>query len=139
VTWLGDPGELGGVEAGDGATDQGARAKVEPSAALGAGRSPGDQWLEQLQPLASPFGSDFGLLLEHDVQWAGDVFVLLDVVDERVERGGRLDWTGSVLLATGLVSLLLPLSQGSDWGWTDAKAMMLLAAAVVILAGFGWT
>jgi predicted MFS family arabinose efflux permease len=65
--------------------------------------------------------------------------ILLAVPEPLSRSGGRLDLTGSVLLAAGLVCLLLPLSQGGDWGWTDAKVITLLSTAAVMLAAFGWT
>jgi MFS family permease len=49
---------------------------------------------------------------------------------------GRMDFPGTVLLAAALLALLLPLSQGGSWGWTDPKTIGLLVAAVVLLAGF---
>jgi MFS family permease len=65
--------------------------------------------------------------------------ILLAVPESPVRAGGRLDLPGSVLLSAGLVSLLLPLSQGSDWGWTGTKTVGLLGAAAAILIVFGWT
>jgi MFS family permease len=46
---------------------------------------------------------------------------------------GRMDYVGTVLLAIGLVSLLLPLAQATEWGWGDVKTIGLLAVAVVVL------
>jgi MFS family permease len=67
------------------------------------------------------------------------VGILLAVPETPSRSGGRLDLTGSALLAAGLVSLLLPLSQGADWGWTDSKTTILLAASAVIFVVFAWT
>jgi MFS family permease len=85
--------------------------------------------------------ADFHLLFWINAAMGAVAFfgILLAVPEPPARSGGRLDWTGSVLLAAGLVSLLLPLSQGGDWGWTDLKTITLLGAAVVILAVFGWT
>ena len=49
---------------------------------------------------------------------------------------GRMDVPGSVLLGVTLVALLLPLSEGSIWGWGDARTIGLLAASVVLLVVF---
>ena len=85
--------------------------------------------------------ADFHLLFWINAAMGAVAFlgIYLAVPEPPARSGGRLDWTGSVLLAAGLVSLLLPLSQGGDWGWTDPKTVTLLSAAAVILAVFGAT
>ncbi|MEU9099565.1 MFS transporter [Streptomyces sp. NPDC048361] len=50
--------------------------------------------------------------------------------------GGRTDWWGVTTLAGALVLLLLPVSQGSAWGWTSARCLGLLAGAVVLTAAW---
>ncbi|MET1038529.1 MAG: MFS transporter [Aeromicrobium sp.] len=67
------------------------------------------------------------------------VGILLIVPEAPARSGGRIDYLGSFLLAAGLVALLLPLAQSSTWGWDDPKVWTLLAAAVVLIAIFGWT
>jgi predicted MFS family arabinose efflux permease len=49
---------------------------------------------------------------------------------------GRVDWWGAVVLGAGLVLLLLPVSQGHDWGWGSPAVLGCLAAAVVTLIGW---
>ncbi|MFT4287662.1 MFS transporter [Nocardioides sp.] len=82
----------------------------------------------------------------HALFWimAGASFVafvgILMLVPESPDRsGGRVDVLGGVLLGAGLVCLMLPLSQSSDWGWGSAKVWILLAGAAVLLVVFGWT
>jgi len=59
------------------------------------------------------------------------------VVPEAPNRqGGRVDLVGSAVLTAGLVALLLPLAQGSAWGWTSARTLGLLATSAVLLVGF---
>lgn len=55
----------------------------------------------------------------------------------RAERPVRVDAVGAVLSAAGLAAVLYPLSTGRDSGWPPS-AVGLLAAGVVVLAGFGW-
>jgi len=50
--------------------------------------------------------------------------------------GGRVDYLGSLVLAAGLVALLLPISQGHEWGWGSVKVIGLFVAAAVVLVGF---
>ncbi|MCL2780479.1 MAG: MFS transporter [Actinomycetia bacterium] len=73
---------------------------------------------------------------------AGGVAALIGIartVPESPSRsGGRLDLPGVVLLAGALVSLLLPLSQAAEWGWTSPATLGPLAGFVVLLAVFGW-
>ncbi|HEV2529683.1 MAG TPA: MFS transporter [Thermomicrobiales bacterium] len=46
--------------------------------------------------------------------------------------GGRLDIVGAVGLSATLISLLLAVSKGADWGWTSGLTVGLLVAAVVL-------
>ncbi|MGY1815551.1 MFS transporter [Blastococcus sp. SYSU D00820] len=55
------------------------------------------------------------------------------VLSESPRRpGGRVNWAAAGLLSAWLVALLLPVSQGSSWGWTSPAVLGLLAAALVL-------
>ncbi|WP_416973631.1 MFS transporter [Streptomyces sp. 4F14] len=60
------------------------------------------------------------------------------VPESKNRAGGRFDLVGSLGLSAGLVSLLLAVSKGADWGWTSGTTLGLGAAAVVILLAWGW-
>ncbi|MFD5265309.1 MFS transporter [Streptomyces sp. NPDC058335] len=64
--------------------------------------------------------------------------VLLLVPESENRVGGRFDLVGSLGLSAGLVSLLLAVSKGGDWGWTSGTTLGLGAAAVLILVAWGW-
>ena len=66
------------------------------------------------------------------------LLVLLIVPESKVRTGGRFDLVGSLGLSAGLVSLLLTVSKGGDWGWTSGTTLGLGTAAVVILLAWGW-
>ncbi|MFF8192453.1 MFS transporter [Streptomyces bobili] len=66
------------------------------------------------------------------------VLVLLVVPESDIRVGGRFDLVGSLGLSAGLVSLLLAVSKGGDWGWTSGTTLGLGAAAVLILLAWGW-
>ncbi len=66
------------------------------------------------------------------------VLVLRFVPESAVRSGGRFDLLGGVGLSVGLISLLLAISQGADWGWTSGRTLGLLALAVVALLLWGW-
>ncbi|GAA2359908.1 MFS transporter [Saccharopolyspora halophila] len=59
------------------------------------------------------------------------------VPESAVRSGGRFDPVGAVGLSAGLLSLLLVISKGADWGWSSATTLSLLVAAVVVLAVWG--
>ncbi|WP_328875461.1 MFS transporter [Streptomyces sp. NBC_00287] len=63
--------------------------------------------------------------------------VLLIVPESKVRTGGRFDLVGSLGLTAGLVSLLLAVSKGGDWGWTSGTTLGLGATAVLILLAWG--
>ncbi|MFH9547995.1 MFS transporter [Streptomyces sp. NPDC017435] len=52
-------------------------------------------------------------------------------------KGQRFDLPGALGLGVGLVSLLLAVSKGADWGWASGTTLGLFAVAVVALAGWG--
>ena len=49
---------------------------------------------------------------------------------------GRFDVMGFLAIATGLFSLLLALTEGSSWGWTSYRVLILLTVSVLALALF---
>jgi MFS family permease len=52
----------------------------------------------------------------------------------RHRAGGRIDLLGAATLGGFLVLLLLPLSQGHEWGWTSAATIGCFAAAGLVAA-----
>lgn len=62
--------------------------------------------------------------------------MMIVAVPHRSGGGGRVDYVGALVLAIGLVCLLLPTSQGHEWGWGSARVIALYVAAVVVLIGF---
>ncbi|KPC82444.1 MULTISPECIES: MFS transporter [Streptomyces] len=53
-------------------------------------------------------------------------------------KGQRFDAPGAIGLAIGLVSLLLAISKGADWGWASGTTLGLFAVAVVALGSWGY-
>lgn len=69
------------------------------------------------------------------------VGVLLFVVvpgTPRTGATGRFDPVGAVGLGTALVCLLLAVSKGGAWGWTNSGILGLFAMAAIAAAGWGW-
>jgi predicted MFS family arabinose efflux permease len=59
------------------------------------------------------------------------------VLPHRPSSGsGRVDWWGAVVLGTGLVLLLLPVSQGNVWGWGSPGVIGCLAGSAAVLTGW---
>jgi MFS family permease len=54
--------------------------------------------------------------------------------DPTPPQGGRPDVPGAVLLAAGLVTLLLGITEGQSWGWTSAGILGLFAASALLFA-----
>lgn len=59
------------------------------------------------------------------------VAALIVVPKDRSTPGGTIDWFGAIWLGVALVLLLLPLTQGNDWGWTSPWTLGCLAGSVV--------
>ncbi|CAL9586281.1 MFS transporter [Streptomyces sp. enrichment culture] len=62
---------------------------------------------------------------------------LLVVPESPMRAEGSFDLAGALGLSTGLVLLLLPITKGSDWGWSSGTTLGLFAAAVVVLVLWG--
>ncbi|GAB3275419.1 MFS transporter [Kineosporia babensis] len=63
--------------------------------------------------------------------------VLFFVVPESPVRvRDRLDVVGAALFGTGVAGVLVYLSRGSTWGWTDAAALAFLAGGLVLIVAF---
>jgi EmrB/QacA subfamily drug resistance transporter len=56
--------------------------------------------------------------------------------ESRDARGLRHDVPGAVLVTSGLVLLVLAITQGQTWGWGSAKTIGVLAASAVLLLAF---
>jgi EmrB/QacA subfamily drug resistance transporter len=86
-----------------------------------------------------------GLIVDHlSYEWifwlgfAGTVVAIvathLFVPESPVKSPARIDWAGAALLALGLATGLLAISEGNAWGWGSPRIVGLLVAAAAILA-----
>ena len=64
------------------------------------------------------------------------VAAVLFVPESPVRAPGRISWLPAVLLSAWLVALLVALSEAPAWGWGSRRVLGLLAAAVVLAAGW---
>ncbi|MEU6347898.1 MFS transporter [Streptomyces sp. NPDC047072] len=65
------------------------------------------------------------------------VLTLLVVPESSARAEGTFDVLGAIGLSTGLVLFLLPITKGSDWGWTSGTTLGLFAASAVVLVLWG--
>ncbi|MFB6980617.1 MFS transporter [Streptomyces scopuliridis] len=59
------------------------------------------------------------------------------VPESSARAEGTFDWLGALGLSAGLVSLLLPITKGGDWGWGSPTTLGLFGLAVAILLLWG--
>ncbi len=62
---------------------------------------------------------------------------LLVVPESETRAEGSFDLPGALGLSAGLVLFLLPITKGSDWGWTSATTLGLFAASAAVLLLWG--
>ncbi|KPI08880.1 major facilitator superfamily MFS_1 [Actinobacteria bacterium OK074] len=103
---------------------------VSAGAGLGAGY-PVSGWIAGAWGLAGAYW--FGAVV------SGFALVCVAaVVPSRAGRGApersQLDWTGAVLLTPALVTALVAVAEGTEWGWESPAFIGLLAAGVVLFA-----
>jgi MFS family permease len=65
------------------------------------------------------------------------VLTLLVVPESPMRAEGSFDLPGALGLSAGLVLFLLPITKGSDWGWTSGTTLGLFAASAVVLVLWG--
>jgi MFS family permease len=65
------------------------------------------------------------------------VLTLLVVPESPLRAKGTFDLPGALGLSAGLVLFLLPITKGSDWGWSSPLTLGLFGAAVVVLLLWG--
>jgi EmrB/QacA subfamily drug resistance transporter len=58
---------------------------------------------------------------------------VLFVPESPVKSPGAVNWAGAALLSAWLVCLLVAISEGPTWGWTDARTLGLGAAGAILL------
>jgi len=64
--------------------------------------------------------------------------IVLFVPESPVKTRGRIDVLGAVLLAGWLIAMLVPVSQGSSWGWSSPRTLGLFAIAIVLIPVWVW-
>lgn len=85
-----------------------------------------------------------GLIVDHLsyewIFWFGLLAALLAaaathlfVPESPVKNPAHIDWVGTVLLSSGLVALLLAISEGPAWGWSTPRIVGLFIAAGLLL------
>ncbi|MFE0131497.1 MFS transporter [Streptomyces sp. NPDC059037] len=65
------------------------------------------------------------------------LLTVLFVPESSVKAEGTFDVLGAIGLSAGLVLFLLPITKGSDWGWSSGTTLGLFAAAAVVLVLWG--
>ncbi|MEU9385412.1 MFS transporter [Streptomyces sp. NPDC048279] len=65
------------------------------------------------------------------------LLTLLVVPESAARAAGTFDVLGAIGLSVGLVLFLLPITKGSDWGWTSGTTLGLFAASAAVLLLWG--
>lgn len=84
--------------------------------------------------IASGFGVHVAFLFGVPITGLALVAAVWVVPSSRSSDAAKLDLSGALLLAAGLVALLLAIGQGGQWGWGSPAIVGLFVAAAMILA-----
>ncbi|MDD1747096.1 MAG: MFS transporter [Methanomassiliicoccales archaeon] len=58
--------------------------------------------------------------------------------NNEIRRKEKVDVPGAAMISGGVLSLLLALTQGQEWGWTDVKILGLFSLSAVLIFTFIW-
>ncbi|HLO02856.1 MAG TPA: MDR family MFS transporter [Symbiobacteriaceae bacterium] len=97
--------------------------------------------------LSSILGPKLGGWITTEFGWRYVFFINLPIglialamimLTYRESRGEKrpIDWIGSFTVTAGIVTLLLALNKGGDWGWSSVTTLGLFAVAAVMLIVF---
>ncbi len=113
-------------------------ARVSRAVGLLVGAAGGGSILGELGGSLLIDAGSFSALFWVLAAFAALAFVAIAVAmpESAVRSTVAVDWVGGVLLGTGLVTLLLAVSKGNDWGWGSERILGLLAVAAAGLAAF---
>lgn len=64
------------------------------------------------------------------------VMILFSTPESAVRLRSRIDWLGSVLLGAGIAAVLVAISFGPTWGWTNGSTLAYLIVGIVLLAAW---
>ncbi|WP_312884651.1 MFS transporter [Nocardia barduliensis] len=59
------------------------------------------------------------------------------VPESPVRTPARFDFGGAIGLSAALLTLLIAITKGADWGWASAPILILFAVSVVVFLGWG--
>ena len=67
------------------------------------------------------------------------ILILVMTIVPHIHDGssGRLDVTGAIGLAIGLVAFLVGISKGNEWGWSDPETLIFIIGGLVVLLLWG--
>jgi EmrB/QacA subfamily drug resistance transporter len=88
-----------------------------------------------------------GVILEHlSWQWlfwipliptlAAMVLAYFFVPESPVRTPAKVNWLAALLMAVGISTLLLAISEATSWGWASPRTLGLLGAGVLVSAGW---
>lgn len=66
------------------------------------------------------------------------ILVHLFVPESPIKSPSRVDFVGATLLSIGLISLLLALTEGENWGWSSSRVVALFVVAAISLLAWGY-
>lgn len=90
-------------------------------------------------PIVDLLGFRWLFWLPMIVTAAAAIGTVLLVPESPVRTPGRISLLPAVLLTGWLISLLLAISNGNEWGWSSPGVMMVFTAALVLAAAWIWS
>ncbi|MEM3845118.1 MAG: MFS transporter [Candidatus Parvarchaeota archaeon] len=99
-----------------------------------------------IQVTGAALGLIGGAVITNNFEWEGNYYIALPFIliltliifftvreSKYRKTGVKLDYVGAVLLGAALTSIVLGLSEGTNWGWSSAPILGLLIGGTVMM------
>ncbi len=64
------------------------------------------------------------------------VMILLSTPESTHRLRSKVDWVGAILLGAGIASVMVAISFGPTWGWTNSSTLAYLVVGIVLLVAW---
>jgi len=87
-------------------------------------------------PIVSAFSYHWLFWLPLVLVVIATIATMLFIPESPIKSPGHVNWAGAALLSAWLVCVLVAISEGPSWGWSDPRTIGLILAGLVLLVAW---